>query len=335
MFARYLLAGLALLGSALTSSADTRLPFALDWRFEGPAAPYVLARQAGYFRDAGLEVEITEGKGSLDAIPKVATGAYPVGLADMEALIKFLDANPGAPVAAAMVVYDKPATAMVGRKSLGVSAIRDIEGKVLGAPPPDGAWAQFPLFARLNGIDMAKVTVEPIGFPVREAMLAEGKVQAVTGFSFSVYLSLARLGVPEEDISVFPFADNGLDYYGSVVIVNTDYAKAHPEEIRGFLKAVVRGWKGAIADPSAAVELLRAHDPALDVALETRRLQMAITGNVLTDRVRENGFGGIDPVRFGRAIEQMKTVFDFRQTPDPARCFIADFLPAAEDRVLP
>lgn len=335
MFARYLLAGLALLGSALTSSADTKMPFALDWRFEGPAAPYVLARQEGYFRDAGLDVEITEGKGSLDAIPKVATGAYPVGLADMEALIKFLDANPGAPVTAAMVIYDKPATAMVGRKSLGVSAIRDIEGKTLGAPPPDGAWAQFPLFARLNGIDMAKVTVEPLGFPVREAMLAEGKVQAVTGFSFSVYLSLARLGVPEEDISVFPFADNGLDYYGSVVIVNTDYAKAHPGEIRGFLKAVVRGWKGAIADPAAAAELLRAHDPALDVALETRRLQMAISGNVLTDRVRESGFGGIDPARFERAIGQMKTVFDFRQTPDPALYFTADYLPSAEDRVLP
>ena len=62
-----------------------------------------------------------------------------------------------------------------------------------GAPPPDGAWAQFPSFAKANGIDISKVKVEPVGFPTREPMLAEGKVDSVTGFSFSSYLNLVRL----------------------------------------------------------------------------------------------------------------------------------------------
>lgn len=64
-------------------AAQTAMPFALDWKFEGPAAPYFLAIDNGHFKAAGLDVEITEGAGSLDAIPKVATGAFPVGFADI------------------------------------------------------------------------------------------------------------------------------------------------------------------------------------------------------------------------------------------------------------
>ena len=162
--------------ASASSFADTKMQFALDWKFEGPSAPYFLAIDNGHFAAAGMEVEISPGKGSLDAIPKVATGAFPVGFADINSLIKFLDQNPGAPVTAVMMVYDKPPFAVVGRKSLGISGPSDLEGSVLGALPPDGAWAQFPSFAKANNLDMDKIKVEPVGFPTREPMLAEGKV---------------------------------------------------------------------------------------------------------------------------------------------------------------
>ena len=51
----------------------------------------------------------------------------------------------------------------------------------------------------------------------------------MTGFSFSSFLNLVRLGVPEEDISVILMADHGLALYGNAIIVNTDYAAANPE----------------------------------------------------------------------------------------------------------
>lgn len=309
-------------------AAQERTPFALDWKFEGPAAPYFAAIDNGHFRAEGLEVEIAAGQGSLDAIPKVATGAYPFGFADMNSIAKFLDQNPGAPVTAVMMVYDKPAAAMVGRKSLGIHAIADINGKVLGAPPPDGAWSQFPVFAKLNGIDLAGVTVEPVGFPVREPMLADGKVAAVTGFSFSVVLNLKRLGVPQDDIVTFLMADHGVDYYGNAIIVNTNYAKDHPEKVTGFLRAVARGWSDAIADPDAAVKAMIVRSPASDLALETERLAMAIRDNVATDYVRAHGMGGLDAERYARSIEQLKEIYTFRNAPTPDLYFTDAYLPA-------
>jgi len=320
---------LAAAAALLTSPAfaQTDMPFALDWKFEGPSAPYFHALDAGYFADAGLEVTIAEGAGSLDAIPKVATGAFPVGFADINSLMRFLDQNPGAPVTAVMMVYDKPPFAIVGRPSLGVSEPSDLEGKILGAPPPDGAWAQFPIFAAETGIDVDAITVEPVGFPTREPMLAEGNVAAITGFSFSSTLNLKRLGVPDDDISVMLMADHGVDLYGNAIIVNTDFAQANPELVTAFLGGVAMGWKDAIATPDAAIEALLERNPAADAALETERLQMAIDGNVLTDYVQANGMGGIDADRMANAIEQTKSVYEFQGEPDASIYFDPSYLP--------
>lgn len=312
---------------ATAALAETDVPFALDWKFEGPSAPYFHALDAGYFADADLNVTISEGRGSLDAIPKVATGAFPMGFADINSLMRFLDQNPGAPVTAVMMVYDKPPFAVVGRKSLGVEAPADLQGKVLGAPPPDGAWAQFPIFAAETGIDASTITVEPVGFPTREPMLAEGNVAAITGFSFSSTLNLKRLGVPADDISVLLMADHGVDLYGNAIIVNTDFAAANPEAVTAFLSAVGKGWKDAIATPDAAIEALMKRNPAADAALETERLQMAIDANVLTDFVKANGMGTVDADRMASAIEQTKSVYDFQAEPDVTLYFNPSFLP--------
>ena len=322
-------AALALVASLLAAPvlAETAMPFALDWKFEGPAAPYFLAVDNGYYTAEGLAVEVTEGSGSLGAIPKVATGAFPVGFADINSLMKFLDQNPGAPVTAVMMVYDKPPFAVVGRKSLGITTPKDLEGKALGAPPPDGAWAQFPIFAAEQGLDMAKITVEPVGFPVREPMLAEGKVAAVPGFSFTSTLSTERLGVPADDLTVLLMSDYGVALYGNAIIVNTDFAKANPEAVTGFLRATAKGWKEAIANPALAVESLMKRNPAADAGLEERRLGLAIADNVLTDFARANGMGAIDPERMAKAIEQTKTVYEFQTTPDAALYFDPAWLP--------
>ena len=267
--------GIAATFASAGSHAATNVQFALDWKFEGPSAPYFLAIDNGHFSAAGLEVEI----------------------------------------------------------SLGISGPGDLEGSVLGAPPPDGAWAQFPSFAKANNIDIGKIKVEPVGFPTREPMLAEGKVDSVTGFSFSSYLNLVRLGVPENDISTILMADHGLKLYGNAVIVNTEYAAANGDTVKAFLAAVAAGWKDAIADPTAAAAALAKRNPAADAALEERRLKLAIDANVLTDYVKANGMGGIDTARFAAAVDQLSETYDYKTAPNAALYFTDAYLPSGGFKV--
>ena len=322
-----LVISMGLVGVARADGHLMKIPFALDWKFEGPSAAYFAADDNGHFKKEGLNVEISAGKGSLDAIPKVATGKFPIGFADINSLIKFLDKNPDAPVIAVMMVYDKPPFAVVGRASRGVSKPKDLEGRVLGAPPPDGAWAQFPAFASANDIDVNKVKVQPVGFPTREPMLKEGKVDAITGYSFSSFLNLVRLGVPEDDIRVILMADYGLALYGNAIIVNTDFARENAPKVTGFLRAVAKGWKDAIADPAAGAAMVAKRNPAADVALETRRLKLSINSNVVTDYTKANGLGNIDKGRMEKAMKQLAQNYKFVSKPDMSKIFTDAYLP--------
>ena len=186
------LAGLAAAATALLFSgpatAQQAIKFTLDWKFEGPAAPFLVPLDKGYYKGEGLDVTIDTAGGSLEPLNRIASGTYDIGFGDINSLIKFRDANPNVPIKAIFMVYNKPAFSIVSRKSRGVMQPKDLEGKKLGAPAPDGAYAQWKIFTEANKIDASKVTIENVGFPVREPMLAAGQVDAITGFSFSSYI---------------------------------------------------------------------------------------------------------------------------------------------------
>src|SRR6516162_8999867 len=187
--------------------AQTDVKFALDWKFEGPSAPYFVAIDKGYYKAEGLNVTIDSGPGSVAGIARVAAGTYPIGFFDINSLVKFRDQNPDKKVQAVLMMYDKPAFAIGTTAKTGIVKPKDLEGRVLGAPAADGAFAQWKAFVKENGIDESKVKIENVGFPVREPMLAEGKVDAITGFSFSMYYNLLQKGLKPDDID---HADGGL-----------------------------------------------------------------------------------------------------------------------------
>lgn len=82
-----LVASMILSTASFSAMAETPVKFTLDWKFEGPAAAYLAAIDKGFYKEEGLDVSIDSGNGSLDAIPKVASGTYQFGFADINSLI--------------------------------------------------------------------------------------------------------------------------------------------------------------------------------------------------------------------------------------------------------
>src|SRR5258705_678963 len=257
---------IALLASLLFATgalAQKEIPvrFALDWRFEGPAAPYFVAIDKGYYKAEGLIVTIDPGSGSIEGINRVASGAYELGFADINSLIKYRDNPRNLPVKAVMMVYDTPAFSIVSLKKNGIAKPKDLEGKVLGAPAADGAYAQWPIFVQANKIDASKVKIENIGFPVREPMLAQGKVDAIAGFWFSSYMNLKANGVPAAEIVVLLMPEFGVDLYGNGTISNPDMMRDSPKLVAGFVKATIRGIQDTVKDPEGAIDSLIKRNP--------------------------------------------------------------------------
>ncbi|GHD43360.1 ABC transporter substrate-binding protein [Thalassobaculum fulvum] len=330
-FATFAVFTLATAGAAL---ADTAVKFALDWKFEGPSAPYFVAIDKGYYKAEGLDVTVDTGPGSVAGIGRVAAGTYPLGFFDINSLVKFRDQNPDKAVKAVLMVYDRPPFAIVTVARTGIAKPKDLEGRILGAPAPDGAYAQWKAFVKENGIDAAKVTIENVGFPVREPMLANGDVDAITGFSFSSYFNLQLRGVKPEDIKVMLMADYGLVLYGNAIMVNPEFAAANPEVVARFVRATIKGMQDTVKDPDSAIDSVMKRNETADRATELARLKMAIRDNIATPWVMANGFGAVDPARLAASIDQIAVTYEFTNRPKPEDVFTAEYLPAAADRML-
>lgn len=335
MLVRVLSVFLLCLGAANAHAQTTAIRFINDWKWEGQAAPLLLALDRGYFDAESLDVTVAPGTGSVNTIPQVASGKYQMGSADINSLITWRDKHPETDMKAIFIIYNKSPFAVLGRPSQGVTGPLDLEGRTLGAPRFDGAFAQWPAFVVANGILEDRVTVRDVSFPDREPMLAKGDVDAITGFSFSAYITLQNSGVPTEDISLMLMNDFGLDLYGNAIIVNPEFAAEHPEAVAGFLRAVVKGFQETVANPSAAVEYVLTRAENGDRDIELQRLVMAVGHHIDTQEVRNMGLGDVVASRLEKSISQLDSIHDYASKPTASDIFDDSFLPEYNARLLP
>jgi NitT/TauT family transport system substrate-binding protein len=164
-------------------------------------------------------------------------------------------------------------------------------------------------------------------------MLQNGQVDAITGFSFSSFINLKSMGVPIDDIVVMLMADHGVNLYGNTIIVNPKFAADHPDAVKGFLRAFVKALKDTVKDPSNAVDSVIKRNDVAKKPVELERLRMAIKDNIVTPEVKANGYGGVDPDRLTKSIDQIALTYDFKNgKPKAADAFDSSFLPPATER---
>src|SRR5437016_43099 len=162
--------GLMVLACIGAAAEEAKQPVAIQFSFDRPleasAAPFVVALDHGLFSAEGLAVSTNIASGSPDAIARVASDASDLAL------------------------FNNSPYAFVARKSRGIHALSDLEGKTVGVADSDFSIRMWPALARQNGIKLASVKLNRISAAVREPILSAGQVDAVAAFSYLAAVNL-------------------------------------------------------------------------------------------------------------------------------------------------
>lgn len=331
-----LFATCALMGHAACAQVEKAdLKFSLDWLFQGPQAPMVLAAEAGMFKSEGLNVTVDRGAGSGNTINRVVSGAYDIGFADVNTIIKYNAENPGREVTGFYMVFDQSPLAVMSLAEKNINAPKDLNGKKLGAPVFDGARQMFPVFAKQNQIEASSISWTSMDSALRETMLVRGDVDAISGFITSGPLSIEAQGVKPERIKIMKYADYGLDFYGSVLFARAEFLTQNPKTIAAFARAMNKAMKQSRDKPEAAIAALKVRDGLINSEIEQRRLKITMDQLVATPAVRNGGLSFVDPKRLERNIEMVSAGFDIKVPPKAALIYTDRFLPPLADRMLP
>jgi NitT/TauT family transport system substrate-binding protein len=320
-------------GSLAPAHADTRIKMILNWKYEGPQGMFFLAQDRGYFKAEGLDVSFDQGNGSGAAVPQVANGAYDMGFGDINALIELAARKPDEAPIGVYQMYNRPPFTVAVKAGSPIKTPADFVGRKLGGAANDGALKLFPALCAATKIDCTKVEVTNMQPNLREQMLMKDQVDGVFGYITTIRFSARLIGIdPETEIRFIKFGDYGMDLYSNAIIVSRKFAKENPDAVKGFLKALNRGVKDAMADPKAAIEAVQKREPLIKPEIERARLEATLSDEMTSPEISRIGHGDISDERMSKAIDILVSAKELPRTPKVGDVFDRSFMPPLADR---
>ncbi len=269
-------------------------------------AQFYLADQAGYYRDAGLEVTF-QNKIDPELITLVGQGALDVGIADGTSVIPAV--SQGIPVRYVFTVYADFPSIVFAKASSGIRTAADLKGRKIGIPGKYGSsWIQ--LQALLAGVGLTPDDVDVVPFPDfgQLAALQQGVVDAATGFVNNEPVQMELAGTPAVVLAL-P-ADAQLPGNGLIVSqAAIDGPKA--DAIRAFIAATRRAMDEISATPEVGLDAAVARIPELATDQETQLAVLQATIDTWqNDYTAANGLGAVDVTAWERSIAFMSSLPD-------------------------
>jgi len=269
-----LLAALAMLATGcLTAQAPAqdlqKVKVRLDWKGGGQHAPFYVAKQRGFYKEEGIDLEIISGSGSSDVVKQVGAGAVEFGLAD--ALVLTQAAQQKVPLKAIAAYYLRTPICVISPKAKPITQPSQLTGGLkLGSKKGSATFQGLIALLSANGIALEQVKLVDIGFGV--APLLVGQVDALMGFVTSETVEAESAGM---QVNVMPIADYGVDVYGLTIVGNAAVIAKNPDLAKAFLRATHKGMALATSDPAAAIDAVASLVESADRPLQSKILAAA------------------------------------------------------------
>ncbi len=240
----------------------TALTVVLDWTVNTNHAGLYLARERGYFADAGLEVEILE-PGDISGLQLVATGDADIAYSVAESLVPAVEGGVDAVSIAAVIEHNT--SSLLFENSTGITRPRDLPGHVYGSYDSPLENALISTLVSCDGGDPAGIETAPLATDDFRIGLTEDQFDYV--WVYDAWDTIRLRDVDGMDVGTIAFIDHTdciPDWYTPLLATSRAQLAEDPDAVRAFLDAVTRGYQDAMAEPSAAAEAVLAASPELD-----------------------------------------------------------------------
>lgn len=252
-FTLSLLAGMAV---AFPAAAQTLTPVKvlLDWAWLPYHAPFLIAQEKGYYKDAGLAVTLEQGRGSATTALLLSQGNFDIAHVNITNAAQMV--GKGGPIKTVGLYQHKTAAAFIGIKGkVKLDGPQSLKGIKIGSTPGGSDGLSLRIFAANNGMKVTDLNVVALDANAKTTALFGGTIDAVSGDSpaFNAYVRATN----QEPVTL-QLADAGVPLLGFGFAANNAFLAKNPEVVRKFLAASKRGLAEAARDYKAACELMQA-----------------------------------------------------------------------------
>jgi NitT/TauT family transport system substrate-binding protein len=196
------------------------------------------------------------------------------------------------------MIHQRSMAAIVSLEGGTISKPQDLVGKRIGDQPGSTNQVMFPVYAKAIGIDPESVTFVPSPPPALPQLLASNKVDGIGQFVVGVPLVEKAA---KKKVLTLPYGEKLPDLYGNTIITRSDLAKDHPDDVKKFTTALLKGLQDTYDDPAAAAAILKKYVPETDLTVATAELNLMKP--YIKPPLFKDALGAVDPDRVQKIIE--------------------------------
>ncbi|HEU4674068.1 MAG TPA: ABC transporter substrate-binding protein [Candidatus Limnocylindrales bacterium] len=286
--------------AASPSASPTKLTVGLGYIPSVQFAQFYRAQEAGYYRDAGLDVTF-QNQIDPQLITLVGQGTVDIGLSDGTSLIPAV--SQGIPVRYVATIYAKFPNIVFAKASSGIATAADLKGKRIGTPGEYGSsWIMLQALLSKANLTTSDVTVQDYPDFTQATAVARDQVDAATGFLNNEPIQLKQQGIETTLLTV----DDIVPLPGNGLIVGQTTLEAKKDALKAFVAATLRAQDEIAKDPSVGLDASIAAVPDLGSSRDTQAAILAATiAAWSSDYTTAHGTGAIDAAAWTRSIDFM------------------------------
>lgn len=289
----------------------------LNWKPNVQFAGLLVAKQRGWYAEAGMDVVFQARSEGNQPIEAVTSGTAQIGIVEG---IEFIEAAArGQALRAFAVQYQKSPYCILSKAEQGIQDLQDLVGKKVGVATPAQKFMLNVILAN-QGISPEDVTMVEVGWDLQP--LIEDQIDARVAYMNNELLLMQQLGYSMTYIPAFKY---GYDFYSGVYFTSEALLQERPQRIQKFLEITLRGWQEAFRDLQGTAQMVvETYFPEGDVQQQAESLK--IFRMLATVGEGKKFLGWMEEATWQRGIERLETFGQIEQSFPATDLFTLEFL---------